>query len=180
MAIGDRTPRLGHLRPVQHRERQTEPGHRAGRPEGSHGTCRTHRRPAFRRHRLVSLGIRGTGVRTGKGSHAGIRRRYEPRPRMAQRTGSGLLALWLQLVPLRRDALSEGRRHQHPGRPSGESTRIIPLVSRRRAVPQRTPGHQRRRLRPDLGHTTDHPRGKPGLCQGQSEDQPCLPQRKEN
>ena len=63
-----------------------------------------------------------------------------------------LLAVWLQLLPLRYHEISEAGREEHVGCTFGKPAGIFPLVSRCRTLPECSPDHYRRRLYSGLGY----------------------------
>ena len=75
------------------------------------------------------------------------------------------MALRLFVVPPRPDALHQTRRGQHPRHPARQPAQFLPLVSRRRHLPQRVAHQNRPRTRFPMGHLHHNARGLRGFCQ---------------
>ena len=176
MAARDAAPRLGHLRPLQHRQRPAEHGHRTGRPEGGDGARGPHGRPSVRRQGVVPPHDRDRRRPRDAALHAAFRRRDEPRPHLRERPRGLLLAQRLQLVLVRRHALP-ARGAEHAGCAAREPAREFALVPRRRALPQRAPDPHRCGAYPRMGHADRHPRRHGGLRRSAADDPAAAPRR---
>jgi beta-galactosidase len=93
------------------------------------------------------------------------RRRHVVRQRLDQRPPGRRLALWLQLLPHRPDALLELRR-QPAGDPPRQSARIGALVSGRGPVPRRLADQDRAAARRPVGRAHRHAGGVGEVGQG--------------
>ena len=158
VAGGHRTPRLGHLRPLQRRQRPPAHGHRPGRPDSGDGACRPHGRPALCRHGVVPAPLHDARTARRGPLYDALRRRDEPRPGLRQRPRGHLLAQRLQRLPRRHHPLPPSRRGEPAGRAARESARVVALVPRRRTAAQRPSAHHGRSLHPGLGNANHHAR----------------------